>query len=174
MCIRDSASPFLRNAKTPPICLGSVAIARVSFPTVSADVSARSYPDSALLCIRSPVPEQPYVYFCWVRSIQATQQCACWVHGEQATIFHSKPLRVKALWRPAISTWSNKPSTFQKTNSSSTVMIWSGTVSYTHLRAHETVLDLVCRLLLEKKNKTNTEHWTHHNNWHITLQRLRQ
>ena len=32
----------------------------------------------------------------------------------------------------------------------------SGTaVSYTHLRAHETVLDLVCRLLLEKK-KHNT------------------
>ena len=27
---------------------------------------------------------------------------------------------------------------------------WSGAVSYTHLRAHETVLDLVCRLLLEK------------------------
>ena len=25
-------------------------------------------------------------------------------------------------------------------------------VSYTHLRAHETVLDLVCRLLLENKN----------------------
>ena len=28
-----------------------------------------------------------------------------------------------------------------------------GAVSYTHLRAHETVLDLVCRLLLEKKNQ---------------------
>src|SRR5665811_156681 len=28
-----------------------------------------------------------------------------------------------------------------------------GPVSYTHLRAHETVLDLVCRLLLEKKKK---------------------
>ena len=27
-------------------------------------------------------------------------------------------------------------------------------VSYTHLRAHETVLDLVCRLLLETKKKT--------------------
>ena len=27
-------------------------------------------------------------------------------------------------------------------------------VSYTHLRAHETVLDLVCRLLLEKKKIT--------------------
>ena len=30
-----------------------------------------------------------------------------------------------------------------------------GAVSYTHLRAHETVLDLVCRLLLEKKKKTH-------------------
>src|SRR5665811_289094 len=29
----------------------------------------------------------------------------------------------------------------------------TGPVSYTHLRAHETVLDLVCRLLLEKKKK---------------------
>ena len=29
-----------------------------------------------------------------------------------------------------------------------------GPVSYTHLRAHETVLDLVCRLLLEKKKKS--------------------
>jgi len=31
-------------------------------------------------------------------------------------------------------------------------------VSYTHLRAHETVLDLVCRLLLEKKHKINQSH----------------
>ena len=30
-------------------------------------------------------------------------------------------------------------------------------VSYTHLRAHETVLDLVCRLLLEKKKQTNNK-----------------
>ena len=28
-----------------------------------------------------------------------------------------------------------------------------GPVSYTHLRAHETVLELVCRLLLDKKKK---------------------
>ena len=28
---------------------------------------------------------------------------------------------------------------------------WQTSVSYTHLRAHETVLDIVCRLLLEKK-----------------------
>src|SRR5674536_400451 len=30
-----------------------------------------------------------------------------------------------------------------------------GTVSYTHLRAHETPEHLVCRLLLEKKKKRN-------------------
>ena len=29
-------------------------------------------------------------------------------------------------------------------------------VSYTHLRAHETVLDLVCRLLLEKTQNTSS------------------
>src|SRR5664280_1514506 len=35
------------------------------------------------------------------------------------------------------------------------IVVWQdvNTVSYTHLRAHETVLDLVCRLLLEKKKK---------------------
>ena len=33
------------------------------------------------------------------------------------------------------------------------IMHYIQSVSYTHLRAHETVLDLVCRLLLEKKNK---------------------
>eukprot|EP00657_Telonema_sp_P-1_P005863 TRINITY_DN23640_c0_g1_i1.p1 TRINITY_DN23640_c0_g1~~TRINITY_DN23640_c0_g1_i1.p1 ORF type:complete len:120 (-),score=38.54 TRINITY_DN23640_c0_g1_i1:10-369(-) len=31
-------------------------------------------------------------------------------------------------------------------------------VSYTHLRAHETVLDLVCRLLLEKKKNKKKNH----------------
>src|SRR5665811_2507767 len=33
------------------------------------------------------------------------------------------------------------------------VVVMYTAVSYTHLRAHETVLDLVCRLLLEKKKK---------------------
>ena len=32
-----------------------------------------------------------------------------------------------------------------------TLWVSARPVSYTHLRAHETVLDLVCRLLLEKK-----------------------
>ncbi|WDT36779.1 hypothetical protein PVA38_11040 [Streptococcus pneumoniae D39] len=34
-------------------------------------------------------------------------------------------------------------------------------VSYTHLRAHETVLDLVCRLLLEKKKINISEPTIH-------------
>ena len=34
-------------------------------------------------------------------------------------------------------------------------LVGGSSVSYTHLRAHETVLDLVCRLLLEKKKRNN-------------------
>ena len=37
-------------------------------------------------------------------------------------------------------------------------VVESAPVSYTHLRAHETVLDLVCRLLLEKKNNRQHRH----------------
>ncbi len=36
-------------------------------------------------------------------------------------------------------------------------LVTTGPVSYTHLRAHETVLDLVCRLLLEKKKTHKTK-----------------
>mgnify|MGYP003378957430 CR=1 FL=1 len=41
-------------------------------------------------------------------------------------------------------------------------------VSYTHLRAHETVLDLVCRLLLEKKNKTRTKKKSANKRQHVS------
>ena len=45
-----------------------------------------------------------------------------------------------------------------------TMMARPAAVSYTHLRAHETVLDLVCRLLLEKKKNTDyTSQTTIHN-----------
>ena len=40
---------------------------------------------------------------------------------------------------------------------------WQTPVSYTHLRAHETVLDLVCRLLLEKKKTHPTTIHTTYN-----------
>ena len=42
-------------------------------------------------------------------------------------------------------------------------------VSYTHLRAHETVLDLVCRLLLEKKHRIRHNLTT---NFHINDQTM--
>ena len=55
-------------------------------------------------------------------------------------------------------------------------------VSYTHLRAHETVLDLVCRLLLEKKKTHNTQNTnrqrltpkcTYYTKLHLTAHTLR-
>ena len=36
------------------------------------------------------------------------------------------------------------------------LIVTAKTVSYTHLRAHETVLDIVCRLLLDNKNTEPT------------------
>eukprot|EP00657_Telonema_sp_P-1_P004041 TRINITY_DN19355_c0_g1_i1.p1 TRINITY_DN19355_c0_g1~~TRINITY_DN19355_c0_g1_i1.p1 ORF type:complete len:147 (-),score=56.88 TRINITY_DN19355_c0_g1_i1:13-453(-) len=51
---------------------------------------------------------------------------------------------------------SSKGGTFDPANARFITKIQHNTyqpVSYTHLRAHETVLDLVCRLLLEKKTK---------------------
>ena len=44
-----------------------------------------------------------------------------------------------------------------------------GPVSYTHLRAHETVLDLVCRLLLEKQNTQQQQHNTTQLSAQLTL-----
>src|SRR5665811_2465185 len=43
-------------------------------------------------------------------------------------------------------------------NTKALILPERGAVSYTHLRAHETVLDLVCRLLLEKKKKKKKNH----------------
>ena len=50
-------------------------------------------------------------------------------------------------------------------------------VSYTHLRAHETVLDIVCRLLLETKKKHTTHTHTHntqHTHANETIKKLCQ
>src|SRR5450756_2664686 len=53
--------------------------------------------------------------------------------------------------RPLVTHWlSGSPSIAVERRTSST---WKPPVSYTHLRAHETRHDLVCRLLLEKKKK---------------------
>src|SRR5665811_661285 len=67
---------------------------------------------------------------------------ACSVHASRWTGPHSPPRAV-----------STGPSTHGR--ASPVPARGSSPVSYTHLRAHETVLDLVCRLLLEKKKKKN-------------------
>src|SRR5665811_1333316 len=60
---------------------------------------------------------------------------------------------------PASGSGLRRPEMPAKPNRSQSAQWWPPTaqiatpVSYTHLRAHETVLDLVCRLLLEKKKK---------------------
>ena len=68
---------------------------------------------------------------------------ACLLAGMDDYI--SKPIRVEAL-----------VNALSKTHS-----LVSAPVSYTHLRAHETVLDLVCRLLLENKNQNSNTIHTH-------------
>ena len=65
-----------------------------------------------------------------------------------------------------------RPLQFHENNSAnfSRSLLLADAVSYTHLRAHETVLDLVCRLLLEKKKNIhihsnyNHHHMSHNNN----------
>src|SRR5450756_1075431 len=54
-----------------------------------------------------------------------------------------------------IGTWSIKDTLAHLLEWQKMLMDWyeAGSVSYTHLRAHETRHDLVCRLLLEKKKK---------------------
>src|SRR5664280_2501632 len=65
-------------------------------------------------------------------------------------LFNSKRIRKPSSVRFGSCThFACKPGT--TTPDSPPVRITLASVSYTHLRAHETVLDLVCRLLLEKK-----------------------
>ena len=49
----------------------------------------------------------------------------------------------------------------QDTNTS-TLATWLNSVSYTHLRAHETKANLVCRLLLEKMDNFQFQHLDYH------------
>eukprot|EP00656_Telonema_subtile_P047653 TRINITY_DN54954_c0_g1_i1.p1 TRINITY_DN54954_c0_g1~~TRINITY_DN54954_c0_g1_i1.p1 ORF type:complete len:106 (-),score=19.92 TRINITY_DN54954_c0_g1_i1:3-320(-) len=64
----------------------------------------------------------------------------------------------EVLYTPAFGANHSDDSLFPTTGATSVEGMMSSeyggiSVSYTHLRAHETVLDLVCRLLLEKKKK---------------------
>src|SRR5450759_3100605 len=70
------------------------------------------------------------------------------------------PFRAGIIARNGITTWGTTfsspfwiPATSTVAATLRTRTIWRRPVSYTHLRAHETRHDLVCRLLLEKKKK---------------------
>ena len=69
----------------------------------------------------------------------------------------SAPLRVlKPLMRQALTATPDEQLVHERT-AQGQLLHGLAPVSYTHLRAHETVLDLVCRLLLEKKITTHTQ-----------------
>ena len=68
--------------------------------------------------------------------IEVCQTSSCWLNGAEDIVrFIEKKLNIKN----------------GETTEDGMFTIKTVAVSYTHLRAHETVLDLVCRLLLEKK-----------------------
>src|SRR5665648_1245933 len=76
--------------------------------------------------------------------------------SEVRTCRTTEPCSNRVSWRagpyPLISTISSASITVTVVVERTT---WDWSVSYTHLRAHETRHDLVCRLLLEKKKKSN-------------------
>ena len=81
--------------------------------------------------------------------------------GDQKLVGVSKEISRKMIAEEGTGTWCTwcpRGAVFMKLMASTYANDFVGIavpVSYTHLRAHETVLDLVCRLLLEKK-KTKT------------------
>ena len=91
------------------------------------------------------------------RSTQSRSSAASDVYKRQG-IARSDALQMMAFPVTVVAAKSNlemAEAVAREIRSLSPVLIVAGmpSVSYTHLRAHETVLDLVCRLLLEKKKK---------------------
>ena len=79
--------------------------------------------------------------------------------GESIVEVAPPPVKVQQIFEEKIVDEVESPKVSQavQSGSSSGNVIEIATVSYTHLRAHETVLDIVCRLLLEKNKHYNTE-----------------
>ncbi|VTU49176.1 hypothetical protein AMBR_DPAELIID_02803 [Lacticaseibacillus rhamnosus] len=95
------------------------------------------------------------------RSTQGVSSAASDVYKRQLWLRASRVTRIErvaqplALYRqhPASITRSPPRDNYRGRVVQRAIDTW-GPVSYTHLRAHETEADLVCRLLLEKKKKT--------------------
>src|SRR5665811_2425656 len=104
------------------------------------------------MCIRdralAPLPEQSECQFSSLPLL--TGRCSCPLRiivTLVSTSMVSCPF--VSLLVPVTSSFCTVQSICPRAISSASCM--TEAVSYTHLRAHETVLDLVCRLLLEKK-----------------------
>src|SRR5450756_2893096 len=92
------------------------------------------------------------------RSTQSRSSAASDVYKRQVSglwVFsYRKTLTPKINWPSKVRLRSTLASFGSRASTSGLARQMS--VSYTHLRAHETRHDLVCRLLLEKKKKTNS------------------
>ena len=96
---------------------------------------------------------------------------SAWYQRKKKNAWYQRVLRCQLQGRP-FHPWAGRlrftgeahpgPATFTQSSSfscgaglqsESRMLLCCAPVSYTHLRAHETVLDLVCRLLLEKKKE---------------------
>src|SRR5678815_4909014 len=113
------------------------------------------------MCIRDSHAVSPRVLGIWRAvstsarvtphaSAKRMRRSTCLVPASSSTMFSSRKSRASA------SGHSPYTVAHQRGNCDT---YWS--VSYTHLRAHETPEHLVCRLLLEKKKNTNTEEQQH-------------
>src|SRR5665213_2111902 len=72
--------------------------------------------------------------------------CPAQVMSRRLRMYEPMRANPRPCW-PDSTTWPPMTATGEAAGCSA----WSTTVSYTHLRAHETGRNLVCRLLLEKK-----------------------
>src|SRR5659263_776510 len=86
-----------------------------------------------------------------VRPVRDRSQLHCLPFANQVATFFANST---CICNSAIVALSSLSPARNRINSSRSDPVSSASVSYTHLRAHETRHDLVCRLLLEKKKNT--------------------
>src|SRR5659263_740194 len=80
-----------------------------------------------------------------------------WDTNGKSASFRTKVIPLCSLLRAAIRFFPNPLTSASLSSLTRLLPKGNASVSYTHLRAHETRHDLVCRLLLEKKKKKKTD-----------------
>src|SRR5450756_3013334 len=100
----------------------------------------------------------PKVITCWwryrCRTSQGSARSSIWVRGRTMYIIIAGGGKVGSyLAHLLVGKGHDVAVIEQSAEACEALSDWGKAVSYTHLRAHETRHDLVCRLLLEKKKK---------------------